>query len=292
MSSIVKPAKLLLVDDKPANLIALEAVLGTSEYELVFAHSGKEALALLRQHHDIALILLDVQMPELDGYEVAGRIKAMPEFRDIPIVFITAVHNENPNVLKGYQAGAIDYISKPFDSSILKTKVGIYSSFRQKSELIKEKERQVAESKELLQASQRLANILESLRVGVMIADVDGKIWQVNKEGLRYWKSFEQGAENSHVESPDYWGHSGNLPPVIKGSIREALRSGLDSQNELGHYDAVDGAIKSIVVSASPLLDRSRSILGAIIVIQDVTPHKRVEDDIEKRIRHLMKPDA
>ena len=75
-------------------------------------------------------------MPELDGFEVAKRVKAMPECRDIPIIFITAVHTDNPFVVKGYRAGAVDYFSKPFDPEILKTKVGIYVSFRQKAELV------------------------------------------------------------------------------------------------------------------------------------------------------------
>src|SRR5580658_8346487 len=150
MPAIIRPAKLLLVDDKPANLLALEAVLESNAYKLIFAHSGAEALALLKQNKDTALILLDVQMPEMDGFEVARQIKASPEYHDIPIILITAVFTDNPFATKGYQAGAVDYFSKPFDPEILKLKVGIYSSFRQKAEMLKEKERQIAESEELL----------------------------------------------------------------------------------------------------------------------------------------------
>src|SRR5262245_63642436 len=106
--------KLLLVDDKPANLLALEAVLGDTEYELIRASSGPQALELLSQH-EFALVLLDIQMPDMDGFETARRMKAMPAGAEVPIIFITAIYNEDPYVRKGYQAGGVDYFCKPFD---------------------------------------------------------------------------------------------------------------------------------------------------------------------------------
>jgi CheY-like chemotaxis protein len=292
MSSVIRPAKLLLVDDKPANLLALEAVLGTSAYELVFAHSGKEALGLLKQHQDIALILLDVQMPDLDGYEVARRIKAMPDCREIPIIFITAVHNENPFIVRGYQAGAIDYFSKPFDPEILRTKVGIYASFRQRTEFLKERERQVRESEELLRASRKLSAILEASPVGVLFADADGRMLQANREGSHYWKSFEQAKGGSHAGHAGPWDHSGSLPGGIEDLVTEALKSGHDSHDEFVLRNRLDGSTKSILASASPLRGRKDDIVGAVVLIQDITPHKTIEDDLEKRIRHLVSADA
>jgi CheY-like chemotaxis protein len=292
MSSSTTPAKLLLVDDKPGNLLALEAVLGTSVYELVFAHSGKEALELLKQHQDFALILLDVQMPELDGYEVAKRIKAMPDCRDIPIIFITAVHIENPFVMRGYQAGAIDYFSKPFDPEILRTKVGIYASFRQKTDFLKEKERQAKEAEELLRASRNLSAILESAPLGVILADADGKICKANKEGLRYWKLFEQTDDDSRVGLPGWWGRPGGLPGGIEDPLTEALKDGHDSHGEFVHRNRLDGSTRSIIASASPLRGRKGKILGAAVVIQDITPRRKIEDDLEKRIKHLVSSDA
>jgi CheY-like chemotaxis protein len=292
VASIAKTTKLLLVDDKPGNLLALEAVLGTGAYELVFAHSGEDALALLKQHQDIALILLDVQMPELDGYEVAKRVKAMPEFRDIPIIFITAVHNENPFVLRGYQAGAIDYFSKPFDPEILRTKVGIYSSFRRKIDYFKESERQARESEELLRSSRKLSAVIESSPMGVIVADADGKICQANTEGLRYWKSFEQAGDDSQVGRPDWWGRPGSLPGGIADPLAEALKAGHDSHGEFVHRSRLDGSPRSILASASPLRGRKGKILGAAVVIQDITPRKTIEDDLEKRIKHLVSSDV
>src|SRR5690348_3820874 len=95
---------ILAVDDNRSNLLALEAVLG-GEYTLLLAESGPDALWLLRKKRDVAVILLDVQMPEMDGYETAASIKKIPHCRQIPIIFITAVFTEDPHVRRGYEVG-------------------------------------------------------------------------------------------------------------------------------------------------------------------------------------------
>ena len=119
-----------MVDDAPANLLALEAVLDGPDYDLIPAPTQvQEAFAALEKYPDIALILLDVQMPILDGFETARRIKDNPAYAAIPIIFITAVYTADPFVLKGMKAGGVDYFTKPFDPEILKLKVSIYASF-------------------------------------------------------------------------------------------------------------------------------------------------------------------
>ncbi len=175
-----KKIKILAVDDNPNNLIALESVFYGSDYQMIEAGSGPEALELLKLHNDIAIILLDVQMPIMDGYETATLIKKSEESRDIPIIFITAFYREDPYVRKGYEAGAIDYFGKPFDPELLKMKVDIYSAFRQKSFLLKEREKRVAETEELLKAGRKLTGVFENMSVGVLISDPDGKIFQCN----------------------------------------------------------------------------------------------------------------
>ena len=115
--------KILMVDDTPANLLALEAVLDGPEYDLIRAYSGTEAMATLQEHPDVDLILLDVQMPIMDGFETARRIKNDPDYSAIPIIFITAVYTEESFVVEGLTAGAVDYFTKPFDPKVLKLKV-------------------------------------------------------------------------------------------------------------------------------------------------------------------------
>ena len=118
-------AKILLVDDRRQNLLALEAVLGSLDQTLVTASSGEEALrALLKD--EFALILLDAQMPGMDGFETASRIKARVRTKDVPIIFLTAVDRDQQHAYRGYSAGGADYISKPFDPWVLRAKVQVF----------------------------------------------------------------------------------------------------------------------------------------------------------------------
>lgn len=118
-------ARILLVDDRPENLLALEAVLSSLDQILVRAGSGEEALrALLKD--EFALILLDTQMPGMDGFETAARIKRRTRTKDVPIIFLTAVDTDRNSSYRGYAAGGADYISKPFDPWILRAKVQVF----------------------------------------------------------------------------------------------------------------------------------------------------------------------
>jgi CheY-like chemotaxis protein len=122
---MVQKAKILLVDDRPENLLALEAILSALDQTLVRASSGEEApKALLTD--DFAVILLDVQMPGMDGFETAAHIKRRERTRDIPIIFLTAINHGPHHTFRGYAAGAVDYISKPFDPWVLRAKVSVF----------------------------------------------------------------------------------------------------------------------------------------------------------------------
>jgi signal transduction histidine kinase len=118
--------KLLLVDDRDENLLSLEVVLADRNYELVKAHSGREALKILLAEQDFALILMDVQMPIMDGFETAELIRQSEKLKHVPIIFLTANNNAPENIFKGYQAGAVDYILKPFSIQILQAKVSVF----------------------------------------------------------------------------------------------------------------------------------------------------------------------
>jgi CheY-like chemotaxis protein len=118
-------ARILLVDDRPENLLALEAILSSLDQTLVRAGSGEEALRELLKD-DYALILLDAQMPGMDGFETAARIKRRSRTKDIPIIFLTAADSEQRNSYRGYAAGGADYITKPFDPWILRAKVQVF----------------------------------------------------------------------------------------------------------------------------------------------------------------------
>ena len=130
-----KKMRILLVDDRPENLLAIENILEDSELDIIKATSGNEALELMLEY-DFALILLDVQMPEMDGFETAELMRGNEKTKRIPIIFVTAISFEQKYVFKGYESGAVDYLFKPFDPYILKSKVKVFIElFKQKKAL-------------------------------------------------------------------------------------------------------------------------------------------------------------
>jgi signal transduction histidine kinase len=115
----------LLVDDVEANLVVLEALLGGMDCQLVRASTGNEALRQLLKR-EFAVILLDVQMPEMDGFEVARYARDNPSTREIPIIFLTAMHSSDENLLRGYGTGAVDFLTKPINPEVLRAKVRVF----------------------------------------------------------------------------------------------------------------------------------------------------------------------
>lgn len=126
---------ILVVDDTPANLVAIRHLLDDMDINLVMANSGYEALSLTLKHN-FALVLLDVQMPELDGYQTAEMMQSAEHSQHIPIIFVTALSLDDTDMLKGYRCGAVDYIRKPVQSAVLRSKVTIFKAlFQQRSKL-------------------------------------------------------------------------------------------------------------------------------------------------------------
>ncbi|HET9450573.1 MAG TPA: hybrid sensor histidine kinase/response regulator [Aggregicoccus sp.] len=163
-------ARVLVVDDVPSNLFALRAVLEPLGQELVLAHSGDEALKHLLQG-DFALIVMDVQMPGLDGLETAALIRARERTRHIPIIFVTALSREAAHVMKGYEQGAVDYLLKPVDPDILRSKVQVFVDLYQRGKLLERQAVELAERRrheaELMRAAE-----LEQQLVGIVGHDI------------------------------------------------------------------------------------------------------------------------
>jgi len=130
-------AKILLVDDRAENITALEAILGSLNQVLVPARSGDAALKALLSD-EFAVILLDVLMPGMDGFETAAHIKQRPKTRDVPIVFLTAMNAEPDYAFRSYSAGAVDYIAKPFDPWVLRAKVSVFVDLYLKNRQLRE----------------------------------------------------------------------------------------------------------------------------------------------------------
>ena len=146
------PDKILLVDDRSENLLGLEVILANKNYELIRANTGKEALRILLNEQNFALILMDAMMPIMDGYETAELIRQNEKVKYIPIIFLTAQLNTPDNIFKGYQSGGVDYMLKPLSSEILKAKVAVFVDlYRKNKELVFQiEERNKAEREKLV----------------------------------------------------------------------------------------------------------------------------------------------
>ena len=145
---------LLLVDDRTENLLALEAVLEPLGHRMIRAGSGEEALRHLLTD-DIAVIVLDVQMPGLDGFETAHHIKQRERTRDIPIIFLTAISQDLEHRLRGYGTGAVDYIFKPVEPEILRAKVGVFLELELKTRMLRDQREQLSRKSDDLERSNR-----------------------------------------------------------------------------------------------------------------------------------------
>lgn len=159
---------ILIVDDKPENLLALEKILERPGLNIIRATSGNQALGLLLDH-EFALVLLDVMMPEMDGFETAELMRGNSETKHIPIIFVTAISKEQKHVFKGYESGAVDYLFKPLDPDILISKVNVFLEMNQQQMELKEMNRELNSARleaELANRakSQFLTNLSHELR--------------------------------------------------------------------------------------------------------------------------------
>src|ERR1700729_3625612 len=164
--------KILLVDDTPENLVSLEAALAGLGEDLVMAQSGKEALRHLL-NDDFAAILLDVKMPEMDGFQTAELIRSRKRSRDIPILFLTG-YKSDEHLFRGYDLGAVDFLFKPIVPEVLRSKVAVFVELARNTALLRE------HAITLGQAELRFRSLLEAAPDAILITDEGGQIELVN----------------------------------------------------------------------------------------------------------------
>ncbi|MBS2020397.1 MAG: response regulator [Deltaproteobacteria bacterium] len=190
--------KILIVDDEPSNLLALEAILEPLDQVVVRAASGKDALKHALKD-DFALILMDVQMPEMDGFEAAELLRQRARTRDVPIIFLTAISKDQKFIARGYDVGAVDYLFKPYEPEILRSKVSVFVDLARKNEIIRRQhdalrvmsERELAEVKR--RGEQRYSDLAESIPQLVWTTDATGRL----EYGNRRWQELTRGARAS-----------------------------------------------------------------------------------------------
>ncbi len=284
-------ARVLAVDDVPANLLALDALL-RDKYEVIHAHSGPEAVAILQRDRAIDVILMDVRMPGMSGYEAAAAIKKLPGCDEIPLVFITAVYSEDPHIRQGYEVGAVDYFTKPFNPDLLRLKVDVYASFNRRNSLLRAREQQLRESADVLRAGRKLSSLLDGLPVGVIFADVKGRVCQASDGALQILRSASAAGSDGYAEILDWWRRNEEALHDGRSPLTRTLETGESSRRLAVRLEGLDGSTKNLLESTSPLRGLDGAIVGAVVVLEDVTEHKQVESDFEERVARLVSIDV
>ncbi|HLO51191.1 MAG TPA: response regulator [Kamptonema sp.] len=269
----------LLVDDHPENLVALEAILNSSSYNLVQANSGAEALRCLL-NHDFAVILLDVQMPGMDGFETATLIRSRERSRSTPIIFITAFSNNDTQVFKGYSLGAVDYLFKPIEPEILTSKVGVFVELFQKTVEVKRQATQLAAvNAELSKSEERFRTLSACSPLGIYLADVEGRCTYINPRcqaicGLSLDKSLAEVWQQSvHPEDRDR----------VVADWLDWIKEGQEYSNEF-RLDS-DENVRWINVQSSPMFSDLGKLIGHVGTVRDVTDRKQAEEERGRLIR-------
>jgi two-component system, cell cycle response regulator len=167
----VEKVNILIVDDRPENLMALEKLLKRPDLNIIKATSGNDALALVLEH-SFALVLLDVQMPDMDGFETAELMRANDETKHIPIIFVTAISKEQKYVFKGYDAGAVDYLFKPLEPDILKSKVNVFLELHKQKTFLEKINEELRKANKTIREQQKAVIEEERLKVLLQMAGV------------------------------------------------------------------------------------------------------------------------
>ncbi len=270
---------ILMVDDQPAKLLSYEVILGDLGENLIKANSAKQALNVLLRN-DVAVVLMDVSMPELDGFELADMIRDHPRFGKTAIIFISGVHLTDTDKINGYRRGAVDYISVPVIPEVLRAKISVFVELHRKTRelerLNSDLERRVAERTEELRLSEahhrERAELLELATEAIIVRDLHGAIrfWNSGAESLYGWKREEVLGRNLHQTLRTVF-------PVSKEDAENSLQTKRSWQGNLVQRDK-DG--REIVVSTRKVVNREGD---AILEIQrDITAQMQAEEALRQ----------
>jgi PAS domain S-box-containing protein len=263
---------ILIVDDEPKNLTVLEAILDDPNYQLVRAESAERALLALL-FDDFALLILDIRMPGITGLELAKMIRGRKKTANVPIIFLSAYYDDDQQIIEGYQTGAVDYVAKPVNAAILRSKVGIFAQLYRKQ-------------RSLEKANRTLAAVVESSDDAIVSKDLDGIIATFNRgaERLFGYKAEEVVGRPVTILIPPDRQHE---EPDILARIRRG--------ESVEHYETVrrrkDGTLVDISLTVSPVKDDQGKIIGASKIARDITERKLSEAklrDSERQLQELI----
>jgi PAS domain S-box-containing protein len=258
--SVQDRVKILLVDDTPENLVSLEAALDGLGQQLVMAKSGTEALRHLLEE-DFAAILLDVKMPEMDGFQTAELIRARKRSRDIPILFLTG-YKSDEHLFRGYDLGAVDFLFKPIVPEILRSKVSVFVELSRNTALLRR------QTEVLRKAEQKFRSLLEAAPDAMIISSEEGAISLVNSEaeGMFGYSREELIGQNIRILVSDWTARRPS--PEDSGSHRELWARRKNQK------------LFPVEISLSPLQTEEGLLLTS--AIRDITERRRADEAIRE----------
>jgi PAS domain S-box-containing protein len=275
--------KLLIVDDNAHNLFTLRTLVREHmDVEIVEASGGEQALQIAVEQPDIDLILLDVQMPEVDGFQTAQMLKLRKKTRDIPIIFLTAAYKTEEFQQKGYDVGAVDYLLKPIDDNQLLNKISTYFRLIEKErELNRILEDKVAErTEELRQAKLHLEKIIDTMGEALLVLTPQGVITQANPAalamlgyradelvGMSVGDVFEEEGEDQADAFMGTW-----LEALIRSGALRAIDAALIAK---------EGRRIPILFSRTAIQDGEGRVEEIICIAKDMTGYRKVGDTAE-----------
>ncbi|MFV5699697.1 response regulator [Flavobacterium sp. ZT3R17] len=274
---INSPVKILLVDDLPENLFALEVILSNENYLCVKANSGNEALKILLHQQDFAIILIDVQMPMMDGFETVELIRQIEQLKHVPIIFLTASMDNSSQIYKGYQAGAVDYMIKPLLPEILKAKVAVFVDLYKKNQELLIQAEQLKKLNTDLKAQKLLSkyslSLIEASHDPLFAISPEGKITDMNNASVKV-----TGISREKLIGTDFFDYF--TEPQKAGEVyQKVFEKGFvaDSPLILRHKN---GKLTEVLFNGSVYKDDKENVLGVVIVARDVTDQKRIEKEL------------
>ncbi|MGB4888832.1 MAG: response regulator [Nitrospira sp.] len=285
------PAKFLLVDDHESNLVALSAVLSRDDVEMLRARSGREALELLLQH-DIALAVIDVQMPIMDGFELAELMRGSRRTQHVPIIFLTAGPQDNLRRFRGYQAGAVDFLYKPIEPDVLRSKTGIFLDlYRQREELARQRDTFItlAEEKARLlrerdEADRRLRE--SEMRFRTLADSAPVIIWMNGPAGCEFVnQTCLDFLGIDHLGQIDIFDWARHVHPDDRDQAAAVYRQAVEGRTR---FEASlrcrrrDGTYRWIRSVGMPNLSADGGVLGYIGASFDVTESKEAEERLQR----------
>lgn len=267
---------ILIVDDHRENLVALEAILEAPDRNLITATSGNEALDIALKQ-DLALILLDVQMPEMDGFEVAELLRKNRRTRAIPVIFVTAISKEEKYVTRGYECGAVDYLFKPIDQQVLEAKVNVFLELDMEKRKLQQA---VVQMKRLKDENERL---LQALGEGVIGTDSEGRVTFCN-DAASALLGRDIRVEADRVDDLLFFERDGTRRWNWSDSpVYERTREGATWRSGTPFYVPVEDSVRALEASANPINQPDEPFSGVVVVLRDVTGRETDPEELNKR---------